>query len=270
MYGSVNKFSYLEVRLYIAIIASVIIMVADGKLNMFFSLKNYIGHSVYLFCRLCNQPITIYDSVSNFFIGYKNLIAENNRLHQELFIKKSELLLINHYKQENDKLYELLNSPICKSNRKLIAKVFFVNIDSYYQKAMINQGFYSNVYVGQPIISDSGVVGQVISVNKNNSQILLISDRTHALPVKLQRNNVCMILMGRGYNSDLYVEYPGNIDIYIDDILVTSGLDGQFPEGYPVATVSKIQINSDKDCTIIQARPIVKLKKLRYSILIWE
>lgn len=270
MYNTVNKFCYLEVRLCIAIISSVIIVIADSRLNLFFPFRNYMDNSIYLFYYLYEKPRDIYDSLSNFFIGHKKLIAENRMLREKLFLKNSEMLLIDQYKQENCKLYALLNAPMYRSNRKLVAKIALINVDSCHQQAILNQGTDNDVFIGQPVITDVGVVGQVIAVNKNDSRILLISDRTHALPVKLKRNNVRTILMGRGYNSDLYAEYPGNIDVYIDDILVTSGLDGRFPEGYPVAVVSEIKISSEKDFTIIRARPIVELKNLQYSILIWE
>lgn len=269
MCNIINKFYHLELRLCIAIISSIVIVVVDSQLNIFLPFRNYVGNSIYLFYYLCDQPKCVFNTVSKFFIGYKKLILENDKLRKELFLSKSEVLLIDQYKQENYKLYELLKFPMHRSHHKLIAKIFFLNMGSCYQQASINRGTCNNVFIGQPVIADVGVVGQVISVNKNNSRVLLISDCTHALAVKLKRNNARMILMGRGYNADLYAEYPGNIDVYIDDILVTSGLDGRFPEGYPVAKVSEIKINSEKDFIIIRARPIVDLQNLCYSILIW-
>lgn len=265
-----NKLFYLELRLCIAIVISIVMIVIDSKLNILFSFRNCINNSIYLFYCLCNKPISAFNKMSQIFMGYNRLVEENSVLRKELFLKNSEILLIDQYKQENHKLYKLLNAPIREFSNKLIAKVFFINTDSYNQKTIIDQGIHSNVYVGQPVFSDTGVVGQVVSVYQNSSRVLLISDPTHALPVKLKRNNVRMILMGRGFNSDLYAGFPGNIDVYIDDILVTSGLDGRFPEGYPVAIISEIHINSEKDFTVIRARPIVEFENLRYLVLIWE
>ncbi|CAD83366.1 rod shape-determining protein MreC [Candidatus Blochmanniella floridana] len=272
MSGSINKSPYLELRLFIAILMSVVILISDGKFNLFSTIKNYIENSVCWLCHYCDRSYYIFNHVSNVIIGYKKLVSENDELRKELFYKNSELLLMNQYRQENIKLHSLLNSPICNNNDpKLIAKIFFIRSNPYEQHALINQGINSNIYIGQPVIADSGVVGQVISVNQFSSRVLLISDFKHALSVKLKRNNIRMILMGGGYSSELYAEYPSNfIDVSVDDILLTSGLDGRFPEGYPVAKVSNIEINSEKDCTIIQARPIVNWKDLNYVILVFK
>lgn len=266
-----NKISCLELRLCIVIIISIIIIVIDSKLHMLFAFRNYINNSIYLLYCLCNKPINVFSKISQVCIGYKRLVEENSVLRKELFLKNSELLLIDQYKQENYKLYKLLNAPIREFSHKLIAKIFFINIDLYNQKVIIDQGIHSGVYVGQPVFADTGVVGQIISVHQNSSRVLLISDRTHALPVKLKRNNMRMILTGCGSNTNLYARCPGKIDdVYINDILVTSGLDGRFPEGYPVAAISEIHINSEEDFAVIYARPIVDFENLRYAILIWE
>lgn len=269
MYSTINKSSYLELRLFILIIVSIIIIISDGKFNMFLPFRNRIEDSIYLFYHLCHKPIYMFNYVSRMLSGYTTLILENDALHKELFLKNSELLLLDHYKQENYKLHDLLHSPICQMHSKLITKIFFINTDACVEQAIINRGIdKGGVYIGQPVVSDVGVVGQIIRVNHISSRVLLISDQAHALSVKLQHNNARMILVGRGYHVDLYAEYAGDVDIHINDILVTSGLDDRFPEGYPVAIVSNIKKNLTKDTTIIQAKPIVNLKCLRYVILI--
>lgn len=270
MYSSViNKFLYLELRLFIMTIISIVIIVSDGKYNMFVSFKNYIEDSVCLFYRLCYQPIYVLDYISQMLFEHRTLILKNDALHKELILKNSELLLMDFYKQENYKLRDLLCSPICKDSSKLVTQIFFTNINTFTEQAIIKKGIDSGIYVGQPVLSDVGVVGQIISVNNISSRVLLISDPSHALSVKSQRNNIPIILSGCGHNMDLKAEYFGNIDICVNDILITSGLDDRFPAGYPVAIVSNIKNNFEKDLTIIRARPIVKLQYLRYIVLIW-
>lgn len=271
MNRAINKFPYLELRLFIAIIVSCTMIIADGKFNFIRPFKEYIEDSVYFFYCLCYKPIYIFEYVSKIFSGYTTLILENDALRKELFLKNSELLLLDHYKQENYKLHNLLNSTICKTRFTLVTKIFFIKTNHCNEQAIINQGINNGVYVGQPVISDVGVVGQIVSVTKTSSRILLISDHSHALSVKLKRNNSSrIILIGNGPHADLYAEYSGNIDIRIDDILVTSGLDDRFPEGYPVAIVSNIKNDLETDLTIIQATPIVKLQCLRYVVLVWN
>lgn len=269
MFNVTNKFPYLELRLFAATIVSIMIIIFDSRL-MFLPIKNYIEDSIFFCYRLCHQPIYVFDYISNTLKGYTALILENNALNKELFLKNSKLLLMDYYKQENYKLHDLLHSPICKIHSKLITPIFFINTDMHIKQIMIHQGINNGVYIGQPVIADTGVVGQIISVNNISSRILLISDRSHALSVKLQYNNTPMILIGCGDNVDLYAEYFGDADIRVGDILVTSGLDGKFPEGCPVATVSYIKNNLEKDSTIIRAIPIVKLQYLRYVVLLYN
>lgn len=266
----INKFPYLELRLFSAIIVAVIIIISDSKFNAFLPFRNYIEDSIYLFYDLCHRPVNMYNFISKIISGYTRLILENKSLHKELYLKNSALLLLDQYKQENYKLHNLLKLPVCKTYHKLVTKIFFINIDTYTEYAIINQGTNHGVYIGQPVISDCGIVGQIVSANKISSKILLISDRKHALSVKLKRTNMRMILVGRGHHLSLYAEYSGNIDIHINDMLITSGLDDRFPEGYPVALVSDIDKNIEKDLTIIKAKPIVKLQCLDYVVLIFK
>ncbi|ADV33696.1 rod shape-determining protein MreC [Candidatus Blochmanniella vafra str. BVAF] len=270
----VKRIPYLELRLIIAVIVSIVMVFADNKFHMFSSFKNCIANYIYLFYYLCDKPNYIFNYVAKVLVTYKELIAENDALRKELFLKNSELLLMDQYKHENLKLYELLNSPVYQEKRKLITKIIFIHVEPNNQQAIINQGKNKNIYVGQPVFAASGVIGQVISVNDFNSRVLLISDFEHALSVQLNRNdanNVYLILMGRGFNLDLYAEYSGNsTDICINDILITSGLDGRFPAGCPVAKISHIEVNSEQDYTIVRAKPIVNLKYLRYAMLILE
>lgn len=266
-----NKFYYLELRFLLILIISIMIIIFDGKLNMFFQVKKYASDSVDLLYYLYDGPCYIFSVVSKILKGYKKIILENHALHQELLIKKSELLLLDQYQQENYRLRELIQSPLCCKKRKIISRVIFINTDPWIHQIVVNKGTKNDVYVGQPVITDEGIVGQVIAVNKFSSRVLLIYDANHALPVQIKRNNTRMILIGRGYNDmSLYAECSIEINICIGDILVTSGLDGRFPEGYPVAIVSNILINKEQDFMTVYAIPTVKFQKLRNALLIWK
>lgn len=126
------------------------------------------------------------------------------------------------------------------------------------------------MYDGQPVISDKGVVGQVIAVSQLTSRVLLICDTTHALPIQVLRNDIRVIASGTGCTDDLQLEpLPNNIDIRVGDVLVTSGLGGRFPEGYPVGIVSSVKVDNQRAYTIISAKPTADLQRLRYLLLLW-
>jgi rod shape-determining protein MreC len=120
------------------------------------------------------------------------------------------------------------------------------------------------------VISDKGVVGQVVAVAKVTSRVLLICDASHALPIQVLRNDIRVIAAGSGCADDLQLEHlPNNTDIRVGDVLVTSGLGGRFPEGYPVAVVSSVKVDNQRAYTVIQARPTAGLQRLRYLLLLW-
>ncbi|HAP3152922.1 TPA: rod shape-determining protein MreC, partial [Escherichia coli] len=105
---------------------------------------------------------------------------------------------------------------------------------------------------------------------KLTSRVLLICDATHALPIQVLRNDIRVIAAGNGCTDDLQLEHlPANTDIRVGDVLVTSGLGGRFPEGYPVAVVSSVKLDTQRAYTVIQARPTAGLQRLRYLLLLW-
>ena len=113
-------------------------------------------------------------------------------------------------------------------------------------------------------------MGHVVAVAKLTSRVLLICDATHALPIQVLRNDIRVIAAGNGCTDDLQLEHlPANTDIRVGDVLVTSGLGGRFPEGYPVAVVSSVKLDTQRAYTVIQARPTAGLQRLRYLLLLW-
>lgn len=152
----------------------------------------------------------------------------------------------------------------------MVTQVISTVNDPYSDQVVIDKGSVNGVYEGQPVISDKGVVGQVVAVAKMTSRVLLICDATHALPIRVLRNDIRVIAAGNGCTDDLQLEHlPANTDIRVGDVLVTSGLGGRFPEGYPVGVVSSVKLDTQRAYTVIQARPTAGLQRLRYLLLLW-
>ncbi|WP_016675222.1 rod shape-determining protein MreC, partial [Yersinia pestis] len=182
----------------------------------------------------------------------------------------TDLQLLGQFKQENNRLRELLGSPLRQDEQKMVTQVMSSGTDPYSDHVVIDKGSNSGVYEGQPVISDRGVVGQVVAVSKFTSRVLLICDASHALPIQVLRNDIRVIAAGSGCSDDLLLEHlPSNTDIRVGDVLVTSGLGGRFPEGYPVAVVSSVKVDNQRAYTVIQARPTADLQRLRYLLLLW-
>lgn len=260
----------LQLRLFLAVIAAIALIVADSRLGTFVKIRNYMDTAVSPFYFLANGPRKVLDSVSETLATRQQLELENRALRQELLLKNSDILLLGQFKQENARLRELLGSPLRQDEQKMVTQVISTGSDPYSDQVVIDKGSDNGVYEGQPVISDKGVVGQVVAVAKMTSRVLLICDASHALPIQVLRNDIRVIAAGSGCTDDLQLEHlPGNTDIRVGDVLVTSGLGGRFPEGYPVAVVSSVKVDNQRAYTVIQARPTAGLQRLRYLLLLW-
>lgn len=260
----------MQLRLFLAVITAISVIIADSRLGTFTKIRTYMDTAVSPFYFLANGPREMLDNVSASLATREQLGIENTALRQELLMKNSDLLLLGQLKQENARLRELLGSPLRQDEQKMVTQVISAGTDPYSDQVVIDKGLINGVYEGQPVISDKGVVGQVVAVGQLTSRVLLICDVSHALPIQVLRNDIRVIAAGNGCTDDLQLEHlPNNTDIRVGDVLVTSGLGGRFPEGYPVAVVSSVKVDTQRAYTIIQARPTAGLQRLRYLLLLW-
>ncbi|MEC5319988.1 rod shape-determining protein MreC [Brenneria populi subsp. brevivirga] len=260
----------LQLRLFLAVVTAIFVIIADSRLGAFVHIRAYMDTAVSPFYFLANGPRQVLDHMSESLATREQLGVENAALRQELLMKNSDLLLLGQLKHENARLRELLGSPLRQDEQKIVTQVLSAGTDPYSDQVVIDKGRVNGVYEGQPAISDKGVVGQVVAVGQFTSRILLICDVSHALPIQVLRNDIRVIAAGNGCTDDLQLEHlPNNTDIRVGDVLVTSGLGGRFPEGYPVAVVSSVKIDTQRAYTVIQARPTAGLQRLRYLLLLW-
>lgn len=260
----------LGIRLIIAVILSMILMMSDGRSSAMIQVRNVLETAVGGLYYFANTPRSILDGVSGNFIDNSKLQLENGLLKEQLREKNAELLLLDQLKVENQRLRLLLSSPLRQDEYKKIAEVLAAEMDSYRQQIVINQGRLDGAFVGQPVIDEKGVVGQVISVGETSSRVLLLTDITHAIPVQVLRNDVRGIVSGTGSNNELILDnLPRSVDVIKGDVLVTSGLGGRFPEGYPVAIVETVENDTKSQFARIVVRPLASFDRLRYLLLLW-
>ena len=260
----------LQLRLFLAVVTSVSLLIMDSRLFTFNSVRSSLDTLISPLHYLANSPRQLLDSASERLESQDRLILENRALRQELLTKNSDLLMLEQLKHENDRLRELLGSPLRSDERKMVAQVLTADTDPYTHQVVIDKGSDQGVYIGQPVISDKGVVGQVISVGKVSSRVLLISDATHAIPVQVLRNDIRVIASGTGRRDELQLEHiPSSTDIRPGDMLVTSGLGGRFPEGYPVGIIKSFDVDSQNAFAVVSVTPTAQLERLRYLLLLW-
>lgn len=260
----------LGVRLVIAIALSVACIFFDGRGSTMVQVRNLLETAVGGLYYFANTPRVVLDGVSNNFIDSQRLKMENQVLREQIREKNADLLLLDQLKVENQRLRLLLSSPLRQDEYKKVAEVLTAEMDAYRQQVIINQGKSDGAFVGQPIIDERGVVGQVISVGEKSSRVLLLTDVTHATPVQVLRNDVRGIASGTGHSEELILDHlPRTVDIAKGDVLVTSGLGGHFPEGYPVAVVETVINDGSSHFARVTARPLASLDRLRYLLLLW-
>lgn len=265
-----SRLPSLSIRLVLLLLVAPALMIADSHFSLFSKARVYLDTAVSPFYFLANTPTEMLDKASTTLSSRSSLIEENKTLQTELLHRRSDLLLLGQLKQENDRLRKLLGSPLRKDEQKMVTQVLSTGTDPYSSQVVIDKGLNHKVYDGQPVISDLGVVGQVIAVSKFTSRVLLICDISHALPVQVLRNDIRVIASGNGCNEPLELEHlPRGVDIKVNDVLVTSGLGGKFPEGYPVAIVTSVGIDRSNAYTVVKAEPTAELQRLRYLLLIW-
>ena len=260
----------LQLRLFLAVIISVAAIVADSRFGVFSHVRVYLSSLVSPLQYIANAPGTLLDTMSTQVQTRADLIEQTKQQEQQLFTLRSRLLKMDQLEHENQRLRELLGSPVHKESRKMVAELLSVDSDPFSHQVLINKGALDGVYNGQPVINDQGVVGQVLHVGSTTSRVLLITDSSHGIPVRVLRNDLRAIASGSGELDKLELRnLPRNTDVQVGDLLVTSGLGGRFPEGYPVATVTRSDYVEGKPFAQIEAKLLVALDRLRYLLLLW-
>ena len=257
-------------RMMLALVLSSVFIYCDHKLASFEVARGYLQSLVSPLQYLANSPKQLMDYASENIVSRKQLLLDNQRYQQRELLLHEKLLQLDILKQENNRLRKLLASPIRSDYKKMVAEILAVDSDPYSHQVVINRGTDDGIYEGQPVVDELGVVGQILHVGVNNSRVLLLTDITHAIPLRVHRNGIRVIAKGTGSVKQLEVEHmPHSIDIKVGDLLVTSGLGGKFPEGYPVAEVSYVSDNQSREFARILVTPLVELNRLRYLLLLW-
>lgn len=260
----------LQLRLFLAVLLSVAGIVADARFHLFNGVRIYMDSVVSPLIYLADTPRQLADGVNEQLQSRSQLQESNQKLEEQLFLLRSDLLRLNQLTQENERLRGLLGSPIQADSRKMVAEILAVDSDPFVHKVIIDRGERNGVFEGQPVVNDQGVVGQVISVAKTTSRVLLITDLSHALPVRVMRNDIRAIASGSGSLDELNLKnIPRSADLQQGDLLVTSGLGGRFPMGYPVAKITRFSYEEGKPFAEVKAEPLAALDRLRYLLLLW-
>lgn len=226
---------------------------------------------------LATQPIQIMAEMPSEIAHYigryfdrGELIAENEALEQKVLLLQARLQRLASLEAENERIRALLASASSLDQNVLIARVLSVSPDPYQHYIKLNKGSSEGVFVGQALIDANGVMGQVTDVTPLGSRAILITDANHGIPVEVNRTGLQTIAQGSGKTSALRLPFlSNNTDIQVDDLLVTSGLGGRYPAGYPVARVTEVRHEAGSEFLEVRAAPTAHLNRGREVLLVW-
>lgn len=215
-------------------------------------------------------PVRVGGAVIDFFHGDETLRTELGRLHDEQPILLARLQKYEAIEAENAHLRQLLGTSALVAERAVVAELLEVASEPFRRTVIIAKGEKDGLYAGQPVIDAYGIRGQVSEVGVLQSTAILITDPSHAIPVQVKRNGLLAIAFGTGAPDAVSIRYlTASSDIKPGDLLVSSGIGGGFPFGYPVAKVKKIVNDPNESFLDISATPVAQLSHNREVLLIW-
>ncbi|MEN8107801.1 MAG: rod shape-determining protein MreC [Pseudomonadota bacterium] len=260
----------ITARLIVCMSLSIALMTMDHRQNHLESLRAGLSLLVYPIQMAVELPDTVSGWFRESLASRRQLQEENAGLRTQLLMLKAQRQKLEALEIENIRLRELLDSSFEVGEKILVAELLSVNLDPYKHQIVINKGDLDRIYPGQPLLDADGVMGQVVHVGPYTSTAVLITDTSHAIPVQVNRNGLRTIALGSGTINRLELPYlPNNSDIRAGDLLITSGLGGRFPQGYPVARVTAIQQDPGKTFAQVVATPMAKLDRSREVLLVW-
>jgi len=257
-------------RLVLVLFCSALLVFFDHKMGSFETARGFLQSMVSPLQYIATTPKQLMNWASENLVTRNNLIKQNQEYKINELRFHEQLMQLDNIKQENERLRLLLASPLKVDIKKMVAEVLSVDSDPYTHQVVINRGANDGVYEGQPVLDDQGIIGQIQHVGTISSRVILITDVTHAVPVRIRRNGIRVTATGTGQIDRLIHNFvPHSVDIRKNDMLVTSGLGGKYPEGYPVAKITLVNQDESRTFAQVYSEPVAKIDRLRYLLLLW-
>ena len=238
---------------------SIIMMAMDARLNYLSQVRQAVIGALHPFEMMANAPSEWYRDIKKYFSAHNQLVQENYALKQQAFEHKVMLQRLSTIEAENVHLRSLLNGNIPIQPKAILGEISHTGRDPFTSVVVVNRGSQHNIKAGQAVVDSKGVVGQVTRVYPFSSEVTLITDKDLSIPIQIERNQLRAIAFGEGNNTLDIPFLPTNVDIKVGDKLVTSGIDGIYPAGLAVATVSKIKQNQESPFAKIICTPIAEV-----------
>lgn len=256
-------------RLVFFAVLSLLLMFVDARYKYLESTRSALSVLVSPIQRLATLPGSLLQQAGDFFVTQSSLLSENRELHRQLEKDAAQLVQWQSLLQENQQLRNLMALQQRSQFTGQFAEIVYAERDIFRRKVLINKGSTADIQAGQVVMDDKGIVGQITRVYPWLSEVTLITEKDHAVPVQVQRSGLRSVAFGAGDTSQMALRYmPVSTDIQNGDILETSGLDGVYPPGIPVAKVARIERDAAYPFARITCTPLGGVDKHRHLLVL--
>ena len=260
----------LGLRLIVLAIFSAGLMVADHRQHHLAVIRDWMSAAVYPFQWAVQAPLVAWTATRESFASRSRIEADNVKLAADNFVLRLKLMRFDSLEQENQRLRAARESSARVVQRTLVAEIVRVDLDPFRQRVLVNKGSRDGVFRGQAALDANGIFGQVTRAGPVSAEVILISDPEHAVPVQVNRTGARTIALGTGRSGLLSLPYlPQNADVVAGDLLVSSGLGGVYPPGYPVARITAVNRDPGRPLLVVEAEPLAALDRDPEILLVW-
>lgn len=247
----------LHIRLALISIASVVMLVADARFKMLEQVRAGISVALYPLQEAAGLPGQLMARAGEFFVLQSSLQRDNDRLRREALANADRLQRLEALEAEMAHLKRLVDARPAPERTSVIAEILYESRDAFSRKVVIDRGSSQGLGAGQAVIDHLGVVGQVTRVFPFAAEVSLITDKSQSVPVQNVRSGLRSVTFGTGQDGAMELRFiPVNADVQSGDLLVTSGIDGVYPPGLPVAKVTSIERNAAFAFARIACEPV--------------
>jgi rod shape-determining protein MreC len=244
-------------------------MVADQRYHQIDRIRESLSRVIYPMQRAVDFPFRATDWVTGSFADRSRLRQDNLALTARLRLANLQLQRFAVLEEENRRLREMRANTAGIAEKVLVASILNVDLDPFRHRVLLDKGAADGVFKDQAVLDGDGIFGQVSKVNASTAEVILISDAEHAIPVQSNRSGVRTIAVGTGDQNKLSLPFVTvESDLQTGDLLLSTGMGGVFPPGYPVAQVSKVK-RAGSTFALVEAKPTARLDQAREVLLVW-
>ena len=258
-----------RLRLLIAVVAAVGMLDVDIHLGVLKPLRQGLSMVLYPIEQALMVPRDVFRWVAKYSSAISDVVDRKSQLEKKEVENSEKLLQIEQLKAENDSLRTLLELRKGTKHVTVIAEISHETRDAFSNRIVIDRGSQHGVQPGHPVINSQGVVGQVVRVSPITSEVSLVTDPSLTIPVNLPRSGLRSVASGTGDGQQVDLKYLNiNAEVEVGDILVTSGLDGLYPSGLPVAKINRVERAGSGQFPRISSTPVAPIGTLRNVLVI--